>query len=83
MDLEEIRQAPIEDKYRFVFGSEVGLEVLADIMAMCHVGQHLDPDNKNEVIAHNLGLSIMAKASREDNYKNVIKSMLGLRRNPQ
>ena len=36
----------IKDKYRALFGSGIGVEVLADILALCHFGSTLDPDNK-------------------------------------
>jgi hypothetical protein len=49
------------DKYRAIFLTPMGLEVLADILEMCHFGCTLDPDNKVMVSEHNLGVVILSK----------------------
>ncbi len=48
------------EKYRHVlFGSEMGKEVLGDILTMCRFGATLDPDNQAMVAEHNVGTVIL------------------------
>lgn len=48
------------DKYRQVFfGSDMGKEVLEDILTMCKFGTTLDPDNAAMVAEHNVGTVIL------------------------
>ena len=56
MRLDEVSQ-----KYRYIFLSPVGREVLADILADCHFGCTLDPDNKVQVAEYNVCINILAK----------------------
>lgn len=49
------------DKYRAVFCSPFGTEVLADILTMTHFGETLDANNLHRVAEHNLGILILAK----------------------
>ena len=51
----------VEPKYRYTFGSPMGREVLADILAECHFGSTLNPDNPAQVAEHNIGVMILAK----------------------
>ena len=51
----------IEPKYRSIFGSPMGREVLADILTECHFGSTLNPDNPAQVAEHNIGVMILAK----------------------
>jgi len=47
-------------KYRTVFLSPIGLEVLGDILiGMCHFGQTLD--NEHQMDEYNIGVGILAK----------------------
>lgn len=48
-------------KYRHLFSSSLGREVLADILGECHFGSTLDPDNKAQVAEYNVGVLILAK----------------------
>lgn len=48
-------------KYRAVFNTPIGQEVLSDILSMCHFGATLDPDNKVEVSEYNVGVAILAR----------------------
>jgi hypothetical protein len=72
----------IKDKYRALFGSGIGVEVLADILALCHFGSTLDPDNKVQVAEYNVGVSLLARCGilAPDNFESVIHALLGLRR---
>lgn len=48
------------EKYRHVLlGSEMGLEVLGDILLMCGFGCTIDPDNPAAVAEHNVGVVIL------------------------
>ena len=50
------------EKYRYVLlGSEMGLEVLGDILSMCHLGVPLDSDNPQSIGEHNVGVVILNK----------------------
>lgn len=53
--------AKIEEKYRHVFTSPLGKDVLADILLDCHFGCTLDPDNKVQVAEYNVAVNILAK----------------------
>lgn len=65
MDEFEVLIPKIEDdigsKYRHVFSSSLGREVLADLLGECHFGETLDPDNKVRVAEYNIGVVILAK----------------------
>jgi hypothetical protein len=68
------------EKYRLVFGSPVGQEVLADILTMTHFGCTLNPDNKAQVAEHNIGIAILAEMgifSRETKM-DVIRALQGV-----
>lgn len=54
-------EVSIQDKYRYVFTSAIGQDVLGDILVMCHFGCTLDPDNKAQVAEQNIGVAILAK----------------------
>jgi len=49
------------EKYRKVFGSPMGQDVLADILTMTHFGETLDSNNLHRVAEHNLGILILVK----------------------
>jgi len=49
----------LQSKYRHVFLSPIGREVLADILGTCHFGATLDPDNKAQIAEHNVGTYIL------------------------
>ncbi|MCK5504221.1 MAG: hypothetical protein KAJ10_03620 [Thermodesulfovibrionia bacterium] len=50
------------EKYRNVLmGSEMGLEVLGDILQSCHLGLPLDSDNPQSVGEYNVGVVILNK----------------------
>jgi hypothetical protein len=51
----------LTEKYRHVFCSGVGLEVLADILTMTHFGETLDLSNPHRIAEHNIGVAILAK----------------------
>lgn len=44
-----------------VFMNPIGLEVLGDILSMCHFGCTLDPDNPAAVAEYNVGVIILNK----------------------
>ncbi len=48
------------EKYRHIFfNSDMGKEVLEDILTMCRFGTTLDPDNPAMVAEHNVGTVIL------------------------
>jgi hypothetical protein len=51
----------LSQKYRHIFLSPLGLEVLVDILQDCHFGCTLDPDNKVQIAEYNVGITILAK----------------------
>jgi hypothetical protein len=51
----------LTEKYRSVFGTEMGREVLVDILTMTHFGETLNADNPHRVMEYNVGVAIMAK----------------------
>jgi hypothetical protein len=58
----EKRTDVLMDKYRHVFlGSDIGKEVLGDILQVCHFGCTLDPDNKVQVSEYNVATHILSK----------------------
>lgn len=80
MTTEELEK--LTAKYRLTFiESEIGTNVLIDILDACHFGCTLDPDNKVQVAEYNVGTVILAKCGiyGPGKSKEAIKSMLGLR----
>jgi hypothetical protein len=73
----------MQEKYRAVFGSGLGLDVLVDMMSMLHYGSTLDPDNPLQIAEHNLAVTILASCGvhATDNFRNLVGTMLGLRSN--
>ena len=58
----ENKDAQISNRYRHLFlGSQMGMQVLADILDMCYFGSSLDVENKVEIARYNLGISILVK----------------------
>lgn len=49
------------EKYRHVLLSPMGLEVLDDLLQLCHFGCTLDPNNQAQVAEHNLGVTILQR----------------------
>jgi hypothetical protein len=55
----------------------MGLDVLADILDMCHFGCTLDPDNKVMVAEYNVGVAILSKCGifSQGTKNNVVKAL--------
>ncbi len=51
----------IYQKYRHIFITPIGRDVLADLLATCHFGCTLDPDNKVQIAEYNVGVYILAR----------------------
>ena len=51
----------LSQKYRHIFTSPLGREVLADILSDLHFGCTLDPDNKAQIAEYNVGTTILFK----------------------
>jgi hypothetical protein len=68
-------------KYKALFSSSMGRDVLADILTMTHFGCTLNPDNPVQVAEYNVGIAILSRmgvfcgASKEDVIKHLIKSI--------
>ena len=65
LDQDEKAQKQVQDlkeKYNLVFKSEVGREVLADILInFCNFGSYLDSENKEEIGQYNVGIKILGR----------------------
>ena len=49
-------------KYRTVFGTAIGQDVLSDLLVnFCEFGVFLDPHNVEQVARHNVGTSILSR----------------------
>jgi hypothetical protein len=58
--LERQAREKLKTKYRFLFTSDMGIEVLADILCnFCHFGYALE--NPEEVAQYNVGVYIMGR----------------------
>ena len=51
----------IGSKYRYVFASPLGREVLADLLSECHFGETLDLSNPHKIAEYNVGVMVLAK----------------------
>ena len=74
---------PEEDiggKYRHIFSSPMGRDVLSDILTECHFGMTLDPDNKAQIAEFNVGMMVLAKCGilGPDTKKDVINALCGV-----
>lgn len=74
--------------YQYVFGStDMGREVLADILRTCHYGASLQPENAAQIGEYNVGVMIVARCGGalldKDCFNGVIESVLGLGRKVQ
>jgi len=72
----------IRAKYHYLFSKGVGPEVLADILYNCNCLALLDPDNKEKIGEHNIGIMIMAKCGifGADRMKDLTMRMMGLKK---
>jgi hypothetical protein len=71
----------IEDKYAFVLtGSEMGLEVLADILSWNRFLTSIPLNDPMAIAHHNLCLMLLTKCKMFDSNSEVIRAMLGLRK---
>ena len=50
----------LSQKYVLTFTSGVGLDVLQDILEMCHFGITLNKENQGQVAQYNIGVAILA-----------------------
>ena len=55
------QHAKLIEKYRKVFFNPLGFEVLADVLAQCHFGCTVNPDDKVQVAEHNVGIMILSR----------------------
>lgn len=56
------------------------MQVLADILKICHFGCTLDMDNPHQVAEYNVGVAIMAKLGilAEDTLFDVVNALSGV-----
>jgi len=94
MDLDEKIEAPkppeptITDYYRACLCSPLGLNVLIDILRMCHWLERLDPNDPVKVAEYNIGMQILAQCNGSQNLTDtyelsVVQALVGLRGIPQ
>lgn len=48
-------------KYRLLFGTSLGQDILSDILSLTHFGETLNPDNPAMIAEYNVGVAILAK----------------------
>jgi hypothetical protein len=71
----------IKERYILTFlRDEISLQVLADILSMCHFGCTLDPDNKVQVAEYNVGVCILNRLGvfTADTQFDVINALSGV-----
>lgn len=70
----------LTDKYRLLFMSDVGAEVLADILVnFCHFGAYVPPENQAAVGQHNVGMAILSRLGTFNaGKKPVVTALLGV-----
>ena len=70
-------QFSLKQKYQFLFMQGVGIEVLSDILAMCHFGSSLDFDDKHQIAEYNVGVAILAKCGifGKDNMNEIVRAL--------
>ena len=66
----------IKEKYQYILCRGIGLDVLADILVMCHFGSSLDLEDKHQVAEHNVGVAILAKCGIFGNPKVSMESIV-------
>ena len=75
-------KADIKAKYRVLFGSEIGQEVLSDILInFCNFGCFLD--GEKERIEYNVGVNILSRLkvfTSQVNKKDIIQSLFNVKR---
>jgi hypothetical protein len=72
--MDEILQA----KYRATFlNNPLGMDVLADILSLCHFGCTLNPDNPVQVSEYNLGVVILLRCGilAGDTFMDVVRAL--------
>ncbi len=83
-EFEALQTKPVENemegKYRMVFSSSVGREVLADILTMCHLMEVPDASNSHRCGEQGIGILILAKCGilGPDTKLDVINALLNV-----
>ena len=62
----ECRPKEMQKYYRYVFSTPEGKIVLGDLLALCHFGVTLRPDDAVQVAEYNVGLTIARMAGALD-----------------
>lgn len=70
----------LTEKYRLVFNSPIGQEVLSDILTMTHFGNTLNSANPQQIGEYNIGVAILAKMGifAHDTKSDVLKSLMSV-----
>jgi hypothetical protein len=70
----------IQKKYKLVFLSVEGRQVLGDILFLCHFGRTLNPDNKTQIAEYNVGVSILGRIGilSEDSLNDVVNAICNI-----
>lgn len=82
-DGEGPKEPDIRDKYRALFSTGLGIDVLDDIMKLCGFGELIEVNNPAMVARHNLAVAILSKclgSESKDGVRTVVQSMLGFGR---
>ena len=72
------REKELTAKYRHIFlGSPMGLEVLADILQLCHFGVTLSADDEAQIGEHTIGTLILGRCGifRPGAILNIVQSL--------
>jgi hypothetical protein len=78
--LENIPKVDVVRKYKSVFINPMGLEVLSDLLSMCHFGSTLDSSNPQQIGEYNIGVAILAKCGvfGGDRMNEIVKSLCSI-----
>jgi hypothetical protein len=64
-------------KYRQLFASAIGQEVLMDILDLCGYGNPIPEGDNYSVACHNLAIEILKRIAIGGNKENLLKTILG------
>lgn len=78
VDDAQVKFNEISSKYKNLFFSQYGMDVLSDILFECHFGCMLNHLNPQEIGEYNIGVAILIKCGilAEDTRRRVIMSLV-------
>lgn len=75
----------LQEKYRHLFLSGIGVDVLTDLLSICHFGRTLDPDNPVQISEYNVGVTILARCGifGPNTKKAVVRALCSVNPDPR